>query len=126
MSFDNGAKPKKTDQIGDQMDRADVQKHGREQPPALPVQDRYIGLHAQIKEDAQVRGAIPYAVLEQSIDKCGDENEEIDADQRAADTRGNERDEEGWRRAGDGAKTVHRGPSITLQGTSPHDIFPPG
>ena len=83
MSLDDGAEPEETDQIGDQMDWANVQKHGRKEPPALPVQDRHVGLHAQIEENPQVCGAVPDAVLQQPVDKCGSENDEIDADQRS-------------------------------------------
>ena len=94
VAFDNGAKPEEADEVGDEMDGADVEEHGGKEAPALSLHDMPVGFHAEVKEDLQIGGAVPDAVFEQPIDEGGSEDEEVNGDERAADARGDERDEE--------------------------------
>ena len=116
MAFDNGAEPEEADQVGDEVDGADVEEHGGKEPPALALQDMPVGLHAEVTEDAQVGGAVPDAVFEQPVEEGGGENEEVDGDHGAADARGDEGDVEGWR----GRRTVgaRRGAEEVFHGRS--------
>ena len=63
MAFDNGAKPEEADQVGDEMDGADVEEHGGKEAPALALHDMPVGFHAEVKEDLQIGGAVPDAVF---------------------------------------------------------------
>ena len=131
MAFDDGAEPEEADEVGDEMDGADVEKHGGEESPVLALDDMPVGLHAEVNEDAQVGGAVPDAVFDEPVEEGGGKGEEVDGDQGAADARGDERDEEGWPggrgvRTGLVAEKVHRGLSIDLRETSPRGTFRPG